>query len=94
MSKNKYLKQEETPEVNASTENDVPVAYSIPEAKDMAIGYSKTKEGKWVITRVDFDLETGYTKTPTVIETVDNEAEAVDRFKINVAQTLMLRGRN
>lgn len=45
------------------------------------------KDGKWIVTTIKYDFETGAAEV-TNIEPSFNKEEAHERFKINVAKTL------
>lgn len=106
--KNKYIEENEPSlslsEVSSSKMPETTVVgggkVELPQAvelKDLALGYCKVKRGnetKWVVVSVALDGQTGQTSgIVDFLEELDTEADAVDRFKINVAERLMLINR-
>lgn len=106
--KNKYLEEQDGPALFASgveVVSTLPPEKPENTGKthsmgDLAIGYCKVarQDGDrtvydWKVVAIPFDGGSLIPGMPEVLENLETEAEAVDRFKINVAEKLMLRYR-
>jgi hypothetical protein len=93
---NKKYKSEEQDdsEITAFTAEPV-VSVTREECKNLALSYLKDPtDKKWKVVSIPFDMVTGQTLKPEVLEELDSEADAVNRFKVRVAQDLMKRVRD
>lgn len=84
----KIVTEVEVPNVEPEPVPMEPVKMEAP-LKSMALGIAKDSDGKWYVTKIPFDLVSGKSGTPERTGQGDDRMVAVERFKIEAANSVL-----
>lgn len=63
---------------------------TVQETKAVALSFYRVAgKSEWKVVKIQFDPTTGYAKPAEVIETCDSENGALNRFKVQVSESIL-----